>query len=698
MSKLLIVESPAKAKTIKKYLGDDFEVLASNGHIRDLPKSSLGVNVEKDFKPQYLNITGKEKLIKELKKVASNSTEVFLATDPDREGEAISWHLAYLLNLDDKQENRVTFEEITKKGVEKGMQNPRPINISLVDSQQARRILDRIVGYKLSPFLWKKVKRGLSAGRVQSVAVKLLADRENEINAFNPVEYWTVDAILKIGGTAKTVTAKLRGKGNVTGEEFKIENEQQCNAILEDLKDTSFEIANIKTGSRKKSPEPPFITSTLQQDASRKLGFVARRTMRAAQELYEGIDIEGLGSVGLITYMRTDSLRISNDAHDAAIEYIENRFGEKFAHKTPRTYKQKNAANVQDAHEAIRPTMVELTPEQAQKSLSTDQYKIYKLIWERFVASRMSDQQQKTHTVDIDSGDYKFRASGYEIVFEGFTVLYEVSTEEKEQGPTVFPEIDQQTALKKKELKPLQHFTQPPQRFSEATLIKALEENGIGRPSTYAPIISTIIDRGYVERKQKNLIPTTLGMVITDLMKQQFPDIVDVKFSASMEKNLDKIEEGKSEWVKIIEKFYKEFDKSLKKAEQNLEGQRIKIPYEETDVICENCGKNMVIKTGRFGKFLACPGYPDCKTTKKIVVETKGNCPKCDAKIVGRKSTKGRQYFACEKGMSCGYMTWDEPAGENCPKCSKSLLKKKGKSPYLYCSNEQCDYKKAVEK
>ncbi len=699
MSKLVIVESPAKAKTIKKYLGNDYEVMASMGHVRDLPQNSMGVNVEKGFKPQYLNISGKEKLIKELKAAAAKSDEVFLATDPDREGEAISWHLAHILNLPTDEKNRVTFGEITQKGIRNGMAAPRTIDSDLVNSQQARRILDRIVGYKLSPFLWRKIRRGLSAGRVQSVAVRLIVDRERQIEAFVPEEYWNIDAVLKPAGTSKLFTARLRAKKNVEGE-FKIPDEAACNAVLAELESAEFVIQDIKTGTRKRSPEPPFITSTLQQDASRKLGFTARRTMRAAQELYEGVEIEEMGQVGLITYMRTDSLRIADDAAAAAASFIEQNYGDKYLYHGQRTYKRKGAAQVQDAHEAIRPTIIDLTPERAKPSLTPDQYKLYKLIWERFIASRMTDQQIKTVTVNIEAGDYLFRANGYNVTFDGFTVLYEASTDEKnsEDAPNALPELTTDTQLRKKEIRSAQKFTQPPMRFTEASLIKVLEENGIGRPSTYAPIISTIIDRGYVEREQKSLKPTPLGLVVTDLMIQQFPNIVDEKFSAGMEKSLDKIEEGKADWVKTLDKFYKDFAKTLKKAEETLDGQRLKVPEEETDVICEKCGRKMVIKNGRYGKFLACPGFPECRNTKKIVVETPGRCPKCGAKIVQRKSQKGRIFYACEKGAECGFMSWDEPSAENCPKCGKSLFKKKGKAPYLYCPDENCGFRKEIEK
>lgn len=697
MSKLVIVESPAKAKTIKKYLGKGYEVMASMGHIRDLPQNSLGVNVDKEFRPQYLNISGKEKLIKELQAAAKGSEGVLLATDPDREGEAISWHLAHILKLPVDEKNRVTFGEITKKGIEAGMSAPRTIDLDLVNSQQARRVLDRIVGYKLSPFLWRKVRRGLSAGRVQSVAVRLIVDREREIEAFVPEEFWTIDVVLKASGSQKTFTARLRTKEGIAPEDFKIENEAAANAILAAIENEKYVISDIKRGTRKRAPEPPFITSTLQQEASKRLNFTARRTMRAAQELYEGVDVEGYGSIGLITYMRTDSLRVSDDAIADANGYIANEYGEKYVCRYARTYKRKSASTVQDAHEAIRPTVIELTPEKAKKSLSADQYKLYKLIWERFIASRMSDQILNTMVVGINAGEYCFRANGHSVEFDGFTKLYEVA-EDKGENYTDLPALNEESELTKKELKPAQRFTQPPMRFTEATLIKTLEENGIGRPSTYAPTISTIIDRGYVERDQKSIKPTALGTVVTDLMIDQFSNIVDEKFSAAMERNLDKIEEGKADWVKTLDKFYKDFAKTLKKAEENLDGQRLKVPEEETDVVCELCGKKMVIKTGRYGKFLACPGFPECRNTKRIVVETPGKCPKCGGKVLLRRSQKGRIFYACEKGAECGFMSWDEPTADICPSCGSSLFKKKGKNAYLYCQKDGCGYKKDIEK
>lgn len=697
MSKLVIVESPAKVKTIKKYLGRGYEVTASMGHIRDLPQNSLGVYIDRGFQPQYLNISGKEKLIKDLQKEADSSDGVILATDPDREGEAIAWHLATVLKLPHDELNRVTFSEITEKGIKEGMANPRTINEDLFNAQQARRVLDRLVGYKLSPFLWKKVRRGLSAGRVQSVTVRILVDREREIEAFVPKEYWTIDVVLKTD-TGSTFTVRLRTKEGIAPEDFSIANENECKKIVEAFENEEFVIASLKKGVRHRQPEPPFITSTMQQEASRKLGFAARKTMRVAQELYEGIDINGEGATGLITYMRTDSLRISDEASAAAASYIEDHFGSKYVQKARRSYRQRGNVNAQDAHEAIRPTSVELTPDIAKASLSQDQYRLYKLIWERFIASRMTDQIQDTVTVDVKAGDYLFRASGYTVAFDGFSRLYEVSTDEKKEQPVVLPPLTEETKLEKKEIKPAQRFTQPPSRYTEASLIRKLEENGIGRPSTYAPTISTVMDRGYVEREGKSLKPTSLGMIVTDLMIDQFPDIVDEKFSADMEKNLDKIEAGKADWTTTIEKFYKGFDKSLKNAEKAMDGQKVKVPDEETDIICEKCGRKMVIKTGRYGKFLACPGFPECKNTKRIVVSTPGRCPKCGSPVVQKKSQRGRIFFACEKGTSCGFMTWNTPTDKVCPKCGSTLFLKKGRNSMYLCEKEGCGYKEPAAK
>ena len=700
MSTLVIVESPAKVKTIKKYLGKDYEVMASMGHLRDLPQSSLGVDVNRNFRPQYIQIMSKSKLIKDLKSAADKSDHVILATDPDREGEAIAWHLASLLKLPLDAKNRVTFGEITKKGVEEGMKHPRSINVDLFDAQQARRVLDRLVGYKISPFLWKKIRRGLSAGRVQSVTVRLLVDREREIEAFIPKEYWTIEADLQTP-QADPFTVRLRTRKGVKPDDFTIENQSQCEKILGEINGKDFIISELKSGVRKRQPEPPFITSTLQQEASRRLGFTSRRTMSTAQTLYEGVDVAGIGQTGLITYMRTDSLRISEEASNAAREYLLQHYGQEYVYKGERTYKRKQSESVQDAHEAIRPTNVNLTPDSIRSSLSDDQYKLYKLIWERFLASRMADQNQKTVSVDVEAGDYLFRASGYTVTFDGFAALYEAATDEKKDQPNELPALSKDTPLTLDRIRNAQKFTQPPQRYTEAALIKTLEENGIGRPSTYAPTISTIIERGYVERDAKSsrtLRPTPLGMVVTDLMIEEFPEIVDEKFSAQMEKNLDNVEAGKVVWTDMIRDFYVDFEKNLLRAEQEMDGKKIEVPAEETDVICEKCGRKMVIKSGKYGKFLACPGFPECKNTKKIVIETKGSCPKCGSKIIQKKSQKGRVYYACERGKECGFMSCYEPSDKLCPKCGKTLFKKKGKAPALICENEGCGFSEAVTK
>ena len=693
MSKLVIVESPAKAKTIRKYLGDGYEVTASMGHIRDLPASQLGIDVDHDYTPQYINIKGKEKLIKELKSEAKKADQVYLATDPDREGEAISWHLAHLLGLNIEDTNRVTFGEITKKGVTEGMAHPRAIDIDLFNAQQARRILDRMVGYKLSPFLWRKVRRGLSAGRVQSVAVRLIVDREKEIENFKPEEYWNLDAVLSPPSSQKKFTARLYG--TAAGKKLEITNEAQATGIVKALEGADYTVTELKRGHRKKVPAPPFITSTLQQEASRRLGFTATRTMRAAQTLYEGVDIAGRGTMGLITYMRTDSLRVSDEAVAGAKEYITETYGERYDCPTKRTYKSRSATAAQDAHEAIRPSVPGLTPDEAEKSISGDIAKLYRLIWSRFIASQMSDCEQDTVSAHITAADYQFRASGYVVTFEGFTALYEEATDEKEKKETALPPLEQGQTLKLRSLTPEQKFTQPPARYTEATLIRSLEENGIGRPSTYAPIITTIIDRGYVEREQKKLKPTLLGRTINDLMMQEFPDIVDVTFSAGMEKNLDKVENGSADWRETIDTFYKGFAAALEKAEKDMEGKKIKVPDEETDEICEKCGRKMVIKTGRYGKFLACPGFPECTNTKRLVKDTGGKCPKCGGRMLLRKSAKGRVYYGCENYPNCDFMTWDEPVAQTCEKCGATLFKKGSR---LYCAKEGCGFETQVNK
>lgn len=690
---LVIVESPAKAKTIKKYLGKDFEVVASMGHIRDLPKSKFGVDVENNFEPHYINMRDKSDVIKELKKQAKKSDTIYLATDPDREGEAISWHLAQLLNLNMNDNNRVTFNEITKTGIQNGMNNPRQIDIDLVNAQQTRRILDRIVGYQLSPFLWKKVKRGLSAGRVQSVTVRLIVDREREIRSFVPVEYWSVDAKFTTKGKArKTFPSKLV---TIDGEKVELHTEEETNKILARLEGKKFEVTNVKKKVTKKAPAPPFITSTLQQEASKRLSFQSKRTMKTAQELYEGIEIKGMGAVGLITYMRTDSLRISDEARNSAKTYIEAKFGEKYIPDKPRVFKSKS--NAQDAHEAIRPSMPELEPDSIKDNLTADQYKLYKLIWSRFIASQMANALLDTVSIDITADNCVFRSSGYSVKFDGFTVLYEETKDDEEEDNKILPEINSGDIVNVKELKGNQHFTQPPARYTEASLIKTLEENGIGRPSTYAPIITTIISRYYVERDGKQLKPTQLGEVVTDLMKDHFKKIVDAKFTANMETTLDEVEKGKTNWVETLDKFYKDFEKTLKKAETDMEGKRVKVPDETTDLICEKCGKPMVIKIGRFGRFIACSGFPDCKNTKKIVQETKGICPICGQKIVLKKSKKGRSFYGCDNYPECNFMTWYPPTEEKCPKCNSTLFKKGGKSAKLMCLKPDCGYEKGLD-
>ena len=693
VSKLVIVESPSKAKTIKKYLGPGYEVVASMGHVRDLPENRLSVDVKHDFAPKYTIIKGKEKLVDELKAAAEKSDGIYLATDPDREGEAISWHLAYILGLDINEENRVTFNEITKTGVANGMEHPRSIDLDLVNAQQARRILDRLVGYKLSPFLAKVIRRGLSAGRVQSVAVRLVVDREEEIRAFKPEEYWTIDAKLIPKGGRKAFPASFYG--DEAGNKIKISNKEEADAILAKLEGAQFRVAKLKKGSRRKSPAPPFSTSTMQQEASRKLGFQARRTMKAAQELYEGVEIEGQGAVGLITYMRTDSLRLSEDAVKEAADYIRERWGDRYVPEKPRQYKTR--AGAQDGHEAIRPTNVRLTPEEVKSSLTGDQYKLYKLIWERFVACQMANCLQSTTQADITANGYLFKASGYTVTFDGFTVLYVEGKDEESEETGALPVLEQDMPLRKKELAGNQHFTQPPARYTEASLIKALEENGIGRPSTYAATISTITGREYVVREGKAFKPTELGEVTTQLMKERFPKIVNVKFTAQVESDLDKVQSGEENWVETLHSFYDDFDKTLQKAKTEMEGVKITLKEDQTDLICEKCGRPMVVKFGRYGKFIACSGYPECKNIKKIVHETGAECPKCGGKVVLKKTKRGRVFYGCSEYPNCDFVSWDEPTMEKCPRCGKTLLKKKGKHPKFYCITPDCGYEKVQE-
>ena len=693
VSKLVIVESPSKAKTIKKYLGPGYEVVASMGHVRDLPEKRLSVDVKHDFAPKYTIIKGKEKLVDELKTAAAQSDGIYLATDPDREGEAISWHLAYILGLDINEQNRVTFNEITKTGIVNGMEHPRSIDLDLVNAQQARRILDRLVGYKLSPFLAKVIRKGLSAGRVQSVAVRLVVDREEEIRAFKPEEYWTIDAKLIPKGGKKAFPASFYG--DEAGNKIKITNKEEADAILEKLEDAQFTVAKIKKGSRRKSPAPPFSTSTMQQEASRKLGFQARRTMKAAQELYEGVEIEGQGAVGLITYMRTDSLRLSEDDVKEAADYIRERWGDRYVPDKPRQYKTR--AGAQDGHEAIRPTNVRLTPDEVKSSLTGDQYKLYKLIWERFVACQMANCLQSTTQADITANGYLFKASGYTVTFDGFTVLYVEGKDEENEETGALPVLEQDMPLRKKELAGNQHFTQPPARYTEASLIKALEENGIGRPSTYAATISTITGREYVVREGKAFKPTELGEVSTQLMKERFPKIVNVKFTAQVESDLDKVQSGEENWVETLHNFYDDFDKTLQKAKKEMEGVKITLKEDQTDLICEKCGRPMVVKFGRYGKFIACSGYPECKNIKKIVHETGAECPKCGGKVVLKKSKRGRVFYGCSEYPNCDFVSWDEPTMEKCPRCGKTLLKKKGKHPKFYCVTPDCGYEKVQE-
>ena len=693
MPKLVIVESPAKAKTIGKYLGRGYKVTASMGHVRDLPASTLGIDVENGYTPKYITIKGKQKLVKELKAEAKKCDGVLLATDPDREGEAISWHLANILGLDPSAPNRVTFDEITKKGVKEGMAHPRAINIDLFNAQQARRELDRLVGYKLSPFLWKKVRRGLSAGRVQSVAVRLIRDRELEIENFKPDEYWNIDALLNPQGEKGEFTARLAATAD--GKKLTVTNKQQADGILAALDGRDYTITKIEKGKRRRQPSPPFITSTLQQDASRAFGFSATRTMRAAQTLYEGVDIAGHGTVGLITYMRTDSLRIAAEAQAAAKAFIAERWGDNYVCKTARKWKSRSATAAQDAHEAIRPSMPELTPDEVEQSISGDTAKLYRLIWSRFMASQMADCIQDTVSASITAGDYLFRASGFRVSFDGFTALYEESTDDAKKKETALPPLEEGQTLKLKKLTADQKFTQPPPLYTEATLIHALEENGIGRPSTYAPIITTIVDRGYVEKDQKKLKTTPLGQAVNTVMMEQFPDIVNVKFSADMEKKLDVVEAGQADWVKTIDDFYQGFEKSLEQAEKNMEGKRIKVEDIPTDEICEKCGRPMVIKSGRYGKFVACSGFPECRNAHPLVKDTGGLCPLDGGHMLVRKSAKGRVYYGCSNYPKCNYMTWDEPVPEKCPQCGSTLFKKKGQ---LYCAKEGCGFVKAIEK
>lgn len=690
---LVIVESPAKAKTIGRYLGNGYTVKASMGHVRDLPKSKIGIDFDHDFEPNYQPIKGKEEVIADLKEAAEASDNIYLATDPDREGEAISWHLKELLEIPNEKTYRVTFNEITKRVVTESIAAPRPIDQNLVDAQQARRLLDRIVGYQLSPLLWRKIRRGLSAGRVQSVATRLVVDREKEIRAFVPQEYWSLDVTLdRIAPLTGQFQAHYHGEGKKKAE---LANEEQVNAILEDIKTNPFVVTGIRRTEKKRQPAPPFTTSTLQQEASRKLNMTPRRTMSIAQQLYEGIDIAGEGAVGLITYMRTDSLRLSDDALEAAKTYIVNHYGPEFYPETTRTFKTK--AGAQDAHEAIRPTDVNLNPDAVRKSLTPEQYKLYKLIWSRFIACQMANARYDSVSIDVTAATHLFRATHSSLKFAGFTTVY---VETKEEGEAAvgspLPDLSEGETVQLANSDKQQHFTQPPGRYTEATLIKTLEEKGIGRPSTYAPTVSIILSREYVVKEGRALRPTPLGEVVTGLMEDKFHDVVDPTFTARMEENLDEVEEGKKYWKDLLRQFYSGFKAELDQAEKDLDGERIKVPDELSDEVCDVCGKQMVIKSGRFGRFLACPGYPECTFTKPLVIEMPGKCPKCGSRILKKTSRNGYTYYGCEhnrtsKGITCDFMTWDVPVKDNCPICGQTMFKKSGrgfKKPF--CINEKC--------
>ncbi len=699
MSKLVIVESPAKAKNIKGYLGKGYDVIASMGHVRDLPAARLSVDVENNFEPKYAVIKGKENFIKDLQKKADKADYVYLATDPDREGEAISWHLATILGLKLSDKNRVTFNEITKSGVQNGMSQPRAIDIDLVNAQQARRILDRLIGYKLSPFVSQKIRRGLSAGRVQSVALRLVVDRENEIRAFKPEEYWSIDAKFTNPPERKAFAAALvqDADGNKIGnEKNKIPTKEESDKILAALENADYVVKSVKKGQRKKNPTPPFITSTLQQEASRRINFQARRTMKAAQELYEGVDVAGLGTVGLITYMRTDSLRISEEARAAGNAYIKEAYGDKYLPAKPRYFKTRG--NAQDGHEAIRPSMPNVTPDSVKGSLSSDQYKIYKLIWERFIASLMESCIQETMKIEIEANGYIFNATGYTVKFDGFTALYEEKTDDtKAVDESPLPKMAEGDVLKLKSLLGNQHFTQPPARYTEASLTKALEENGVGRPSTYVTITSTILSKEYVVREGKQFVPTELGEAVTNLLEDKIPNIVNVKYTSKMEDDLDKIDSGDKDYIDMIRLYYNDFEEPLEKAKKEMQGVKIKLKEEETEVVCDKCGRNMIVKVGRFGKFLACPGFPECRNTKPLVFKTSAKCPECGGDVIEKKTKKGTPFYGCSNYPECNFMTWDAPSDDACPRCGKSLFRRKGN--VLYCPDtENCGFTKPVPK
>ena len=685
-SNLVIVESPSKAKTIGKYLGPEYIVKASMGHLRDLPKSTMGVDLKANFEPEYVPVAGKEATIAELKKLADKSEIVYLATDPDREGEAISWHLKELLELPEEKSKRVTFNEITQRVVTESIANPRSIDYNLVDAQQARRVLDRIVGYQLSPLLWKKVRRGLSAGRVQSVATRLVVDRENEIRAFVPKEYWSLDVTLNRIDKVGSFVAHYHGDT----KKRELGSEAEVQKIIADIEGKEFTVTSVKRADKKRTAAPPFTTSTLQQEASRKLNMTPKRTMASAQQLYEGVDVAGEGTLGLITYMRTDSLRLSNEAMDEAAHFICHRYGKEYYYGKHHVFKTK--AGAQDAHEAIRPTHVELDPERIQSSLTREQYRLYKLIWSRFLASQMANAVFDTVSIDTQCAGHTFRSSHQSMKFAGFIAVYEEGKDdENEVVGSPLPDLQEGEKAMPSKLEKEQHFTQPPARYTEASLVKAMEEKGVGRPSTYAAIISTIQDREYVNKTDKRLAPTALGEVVTGLMMERFNDIIDVEFTANMEQRLDAVEEGRQEWKALMAEFYAEFHQEMVDTEKALEGTRLKVPDEVTEEICEICGKNMVVKIGRFGKFLACPGWPECTNTKPIVEKMPGRCPKCGSTILKRKSKRGYAYYGCERGAECGFMTWDVPTAQDCEVCGQTLFKKSGRGRMKpFCINETC--------
>ena len=681
---LVIVESPAKVKTIKKFLGSNYEVLASNGHVRDLPKSQLGIDVEHDYEPKYITIRGKGDILAKLRKEVKKAEKVYLATDPDREGEAISWHLYIALKLADKKVYRITFNEITKNAVKESLKNAREINTSLVDAQQARRVLDRMVGYRISPLLWAKIKRGLSAGRVQSVALRIICDREDEINAFIPEEYWTLDALFQIKGEKKPLVAKYYG---TTEGKAAISSEEELNKILKDLKDADFKVTDVKKGERIKKAPLPFTTSTLQQEASKVLNFSTQKTMRLAQQLYEGVELKDAGTVGIITYLRTDSTRVAEEAVAMARDYITETYGSEYAAQD--TTEKKNGQKIQDAHGAIRPTNIRYTPAELKDSLSRDQFRLYQLIWKRFTASRMSNARYETTSVKIDAGNHRFTVAASKLAYDGFMSVYRDDEDEKQESNTLVKDITKDTQLKLSEFEPKQHFTQPPAHYTEASLVRALEELGIGRPSTYAPTITTILARRYVVKEDKNLYVSELGEVVNNMMKDAFPSIVDVNFTANLETLLDKVEEGVIDWKTVVSNFYPDLDEAVNKAEKELA--EIKIADEESDEICDVCGRRMVIKYGPHGKFLACPGFPECRNTKPYFEKIGVACPKCGKDIVVRKTKKGRKYYGCENNPDCDFMVWQRPSNEKCERCGSIMLIKGNK---LVCANESCGFVK----